>query len=198
MHRIRIILEIILVFVVPILWFVLGLGEHEHRLIVFELLVGLTVALALMHRMGFRALGFRTDNFLAAAKLLLPGSVLALAALFILFKLHIGVHYFFSDWYANVYFFYYLSLGVISQEFAYRGFLLLRLKQVTANPFILIATNAVLFAFLHVLHESWQVAIETGVLSAYLTWIYLKQPNIYATCLAHSIVGGAAIILGFV
>lgn len=197
MHRLRTILEILLLFVLPIVWFVVGLGQWEQRLVVFEIFIGLAVILAVSRRMDFKDMGFRLDNFLAAAKLLLPGTIIGVLVIFILSKLHLSDWYF-RDWYKNEFFFYYVFLGVLSQEFAYRGFLLARLKEVAKNPLVLIVVNAILFAMLHALHQSWQVGAEAFVLGAYLTWVYLKQPNILATSISHGLIGGAAIILGFV
>jgi len=198
MHRACVILEILLLFVLPIVWFVVGLGQWEQRLVVFEIFIGLAVILAVARRMDFKAMGFRLDNFLAAAKRLLPGTLIGLATVFLMRQLNLGEDFYFKDWYRNEFFFYYTFLGVLSQEFAYRGFLLSRLKEITKNPLVIIFVNASLFAMLHALHQSWLVGAEAFALGAYLTWVYLKQPNILATSISHGLIGGAAIILGFV
>lgn len=198
MHRLHIAIEITLLFIIPIIWFMLGLSPVESRLIVFEIFIGLILVLAISRRMSFRDMGFRLDNFLVSLKLMLPGIVIGLAAVIILYKLKLSSGWFFNGWYKNIFFFYYAILGVFSQEFAFRGFLLSKLKEITSEPIFIILINATLFAALHALHQSWSVAGGAFLLGAYLTWAYLKQPNIIAAWLMHTIVGGAAIILGFI
>jgi membrane protease YdiL (CAAX protease family) len=197
MPRTRVILEILLLFVLPVVWFVIGLGQWEQRLVVFEIFIGLVIILAVSRQMSFRDMGFRLDNFFSSAKLLLPGTILGVLIIIILFNLRFSDWYF-REWYKNEFFFYYLIPGILSQEFAYRGFLLTRLKKIATQPIFIIIGNAALFALLHALHQSWFVAAGAFVMGAYLAWVYLKQPNILAASLAHGLIGSAAIILGFV
>lgn len=197
MRRASIILEIILLFVLPVLWFVLGLGTWGQRLIVFEVFVGLLIILAISRKMSFREMGFRLDNFWQSAKLLLPGTLLIIVIMVVLYKLGVGTRYFFDNWWKNIFFLYYLLLGAASQEFGFRGFLLMRLKELFRNPILIIIVNALLFSFLHALHQNISITISTFIFGAYLAWVYLKQPNIFATTLAHNLVGAFVIILGF-
>lgn len=197
MRRLTIILEIILLFGLPVLWFLLGLGSDGIRLYVFEIFVGLLILLAISHKMSWREMGFRLDNFLKSAWLLLPGTVLAVAIIFVFYKLGIGTKYYFGYWWRNDFFLYYFLLGAFSQEFGFRGYLLQQLKQVFKNPLAIIIINASLFAWLHILHHSVFITIEAFIFGAYLTWVYLKKPNIIAATLAHGLVGAAVIILGF-
>jgi len=197
MHRLTIVLEIVLIFILPVFWFLLRLGFWQQRLIVFEIFVGLLVLLAINHKMSWREMDFRLDNFWKSVKLLLPGTILAIIIILVLFKLNIGTKYFFSQWWKNIFFPYYVLLGTFSQEFGFRGYLLLRLKSLFRNPLLIILINALLFAWLHILHYRVFVIVEAFVFGAYLTWVYLKQPNIFATSLAHTLVGGMVIIMGF-
>jgi len=197
MQRLTIILEIILIFILPILWFLLGLGLWEHRLVVLEIFVGLLIFLAISHKMNFHEMGFRTDNFFQSARLLLPGVFLAIIIILLLYKFQIGTRYFFNNWWENYFFAYYLLLAAISQEFGYRGYLLTKLKSLFKNPLPIILINASLFALLHVLHLSLFISIEAFFFGAFLTWVYLKKPNIIASSLSHALVGGLVIILGF-
>jgi len=197
MRRLTIILEIVLIFVLPVLWFLLGLGTNEIRLYVFEIFVVLVLVLAISRKMNFRGMGFRLDNFWKSLKLLLPGTILAVIIILVLFKLNIGTKYFFGQWWKNNFFPYYVLLGTFSQEFGFRGYLLMRLKSLFKNPLLIILINALLFAWLHILHYRVFVIVEAFVFGAYLTWVYLKQPNIFAATLAHAVVGAFVIILGF-
>ena len=75
MTRLSIIGEIILLYVLPVLWFVLGLGQWEQRLVVFEVFVVIVIILSISRKMNFYEMEFRTDNFIKSIKLLLPGSL---------------------------------------------------------------------------------------------------------------------------
>ena len=100
-------------------------------------------------------------------------------------------------WWSNYFFLYYFLLGAASQEFGFRGYLLIQLKKVFKSPVLIIITNALLFAWLHALHQDIFITIGTFFFGAYLTWAYLKQPNIIAASLAHGLVGAVIIVLGF-
>jgi len=197
MHRLAIILEIILIFILPILWFLLGLGLWEHRLVIFEIFVGLLILLAISHKMNFREMGFRLDNFFQSARLLFPGVLLAIIIIVLFYEFRIGTKYFFNNWWNNYFFAYYFLLSALSQEFGYRGYLVTRLKSLFKNPLPIILINASLFALLHILHLSLFITIEAFFFGAFLTWVYLKKPNLIASSLAHALVGGLVIILGF-
>jgi len=197
MRRLTIFLEIILIFVLPVFWFLLGLGSNGIRLYVFEVFVVFALLLAISRKMSWREMGFRLDNFLKSAWLLLPGTVLAVAIIFVFYKLGIGTKYYFGYWWRNDFFLYYFLLGAFSQEFGFRGYLLMRLKEIFKHPAPIIIINALLFAWLHILHQSVFITVEAFVFGAYLTWAYLKKPNIIAATLAHGLVGAAVIILGF-
>lgn len=197
MWRFTIILEIFLLFVLPVLWFLLGLGNWQQRLVVFQIFVGLAILLAISHKMSFREMGFRFDNFFKSLKLLLPGTIIFILIIVVFYQFGISSRYYFDNWLKNIFFIYYFLLGAISQEFAYRGYLLVRLKQIFRSPVLIIIVNSLLFSWVHVLHKDISVMIGTFFFGVYLTWVYLKSPNIFAASLVHAIVGALVIIFGF-
>lgn len=193
MRRLTIILEIILLFVLPVLWFFLGLGIDLIKQFIFVVFVGLVLLLAISRKMSFYEMGFRTDNFFKSIKLFLPGTIIIIIFLLVYKFIFNEKNY----WWNSFFFVYYFLIGVLAQEFVYRGYLLVQLKQLFKNSILIIVVNALLFSWVHILHKDIFVMMGAFVLGAYLTWAYLKQPNIIAVSIAHGLVGTVAIILGF-
>lgn len=197
MKRFNVAAEIILIFVVPVLVFYFELIPYGARLAALEIFFAFVVLLAMARKMNFRSLGFRMDTFKASAKMLIPLTVVALVVLFVAYFSDFGTTYFFKEWWKNIYFLYYLILGALTQEFGYRVFLLQRLRSISYNKTFLLLSNSLLFALLHSLHKDWLILAGTFLFGMYLTWVYMKHPNILSSTLAHGIVGATAIILGF-
>ncbi|MFH0952620.1 MAG: CPBP family intramembrane glutamic endopeptidase [Patescibacteria group bacterium] len=190
--------EIVLLFILPITWFYLELAPRDWDLAVFEIFIVLLAVLAFGRRIGWRRLGFRWDNFRAAVKQFLPGTAIIAAIMSVLYYFKVGTTYYFEGWWRNEYFIYYILFGVLSQEFAFRGFLIDRLKQAADNKWMIIVVAAVLFSLLHSLHHSSMLWLGAFSLGLFWAWAYLKQPNIYVVSISHAIIGSVAIILGFV
>ncbi|HCJ52521.1 MAG TPA: hypothetical protein DIS62_05285 [Candidatus Kerfeldbacteria bacterium] len=197
MKRFFAIAELLAVYVTPVAVFYFGLLPYGARLLFLEVFAALVILLTITRRMNLRDMGFRWDTFAPSAKLLLPGTIIAVGVLVVSFLLGIGTEYVFKSWWTNSFFLYYLAVGAFSQEFGYRGYLLQRLRIVSSNPWFLVIANSILFSLLHALHRDNLVFIGTFIFGLYLTWVYVKRPNILASTLAHGIVGTVAIILGF-
>ncbi|MFH1236432.1 MAG: CPBP family intramembrane glutamic endopeptidase [Parcubacteria group bacterium] len=197
MKRITAGLEITLIYVVSVGIFFFEFLPYDTRLIFLETFAALVLLMTLIRKIRLRDIGFRMDTFVPAAKLLFPGTAICVAILVACFILGIGTEYVFGRWWANTFFLYYLAVGAFSQEFGYRGYLLQRLRVISGNIWFLIIANSVLFSLLHALHRDTLVFIGTFIFGAYLTWAFVKRPNMLASTLAHGIVGTVAIILGF-
>ena len=195
--KIYVIIEVLLIFFLPVLVYRLGWLPIGTRLYALEIFAATVVVLTITYHIKLQAIGFRLDTFLPAIKLLLPGTLTMMAVLFLFYKFNLISDYFINDWWKNSFFIYYFFIGAPSQEFGYRGYLLHRLQSITSRRWALIILNAVLFAWLHILFQDPYVLIGTFIFGLYLTWVYLKQPNIYASSIAHGLVGATGIILGF-
>jgi membrane protease YdiL (CAAX protease family) len=84
------------------------------------------------------------------------------------------------------------------QEFAFRSFLIPRLKSVFNNSFLVIFSNAVLFSIIHIIYPSINIGLPiTFVGGIFFAWLYLKYPNFLLVSLAHSALNITAVLLGF-
>jgi membrane protease YdiL (CAAX protease family) len=84
------------------------------------------------------------------------------------------------------------------QEFAFRSFLIPRLKSVFHNKYTIIFINAILFTFLHIIYPNMAVVLPLIFVSGLLfAWLYLKYPNLVLISISHSILNILAMLLGF-
>lgn len=86
----------------------------------------------------------------------------------------------------------------LAQEFAFRSFLMPRLKAVFQNGFMVILINAVLFTLIHIIYPNLGIGLPLTFISGFFfAWLYLKYPNFLLVSISHAILNITAILLGF-
>ena len=84
------------------------------------------------------------------------------------------------------------------QEFAFRAFLIPRLKEVYKNIYIIILINATLFTLMHIIYPNLGIGLPIAFVSGvFFAWLYLKHPNLLLITISHSILNIFAVLLGF-
>lgn len=190
------ILEICLVMVLPVLIWVSGvisLRYREWALTAMVLMLGYVIYL---NHWSWEKLGFRLDNFQES---LLPYTiVLALALIFIGLFGRANGRRFIPSWREHQKVLFWVTLGSIFQEFAYRGYLMPKLMEVNDNIFFVLILNTVLYGLVHITYpeaKSNMLLITLGgLMFATIYWYY---PNLILISVLHMILNFVACSFGF-
>lgn len=84
------------------------------------------------------------------------------------------------------------------QEFAFRSFLVPRLKEIFSNDYTVIIVNALLFTLIHVIYPNIGIGLPIAFVSGiFFTWLYIKYPNLLLVSLSHIVLNLTAVLLGF-
>lgn len=84
------------------------------------------------------------------------------------------------------------------QEFAFRVFLIHRLKLVLKSNLIIVLVNVILFTLIHVIYPNLNVILPiTFIGGIFFAILYMKYPNFLLISLSHSAINITAVLLGF-
>lgn len=84
------------------------------------------------------------------------------------------------------------------QEFAFRSFLIHRLRLISNSNFFIVSINVILFTLIHVIYPSLNVILPiTFIGGIFFAILYIKYPNLLLVSISHSAINITAVLLGF-
>lgn len=194
-----IIAQIVLIFILPVFLLYFKIVPEVWRLL-FLSLGSLAIYGIIRHETWtHEEMGLRYDNIRRALPYYLGFTILAIVALYILDERVDPVNL--SDKVSQAYLFRTLILFLpisFFQEFAFRSFLIPRLKLIFSHNLTIILVNTLLFTIIHVIYPSLIIGLPLAFVGGvFFTWLYLKYPNLILISLAHAATNLVAILLGF-
>jgi membrane protease YdiL (CAAX protease family) len=192
-----IILEIILVFIIPIAAIQLNILKYKERVYVFAIAFLLIAWRTFADRLTFFELGIRSDNLLSSFLPYLIFTFLGTLLIYVVAKVMRKKHLAFWWKYPH---FQYLFIGIsLVQEFVYRSFLIYGLRSVTASTLLIILINALLFCYIHIIYPGK----KTNLILAFIGGLgfaamYLYFPNLLLISVSHSVFNFIAVVYGLV
>ena len=191
-----ILVQIFLIFILPIALLYFKILPADWR-------VGLLVISALFiygiirhEHWTHEDMGIRHDNFKKALPFYFFFTVLSIGVLFLL-DYKVGMPDINTKMFYLKTFIFFLPISFF-QEFAFRSFLIPRLKEVFKNTYVIIFSNAVLFTLIHIIYPNLGISIPIAFVSGiFFAWLYWKYPNLLLISLSHAVLNVAALLLGF-
>jgi len=191
-----ILVQIFLIFILPIALLYFKILPADWR-------VGLLVISALFiygiirhEHWTHEDMGIRHDNFKKALPFYFFFTVLSIGVLFLL-DYKVGMPDINTKMFYLKTFIFFLPISFF-QEFAFRSFLIPRLKEVFKNTYVIIFSNAVLFTLIHIIYPNLGISIPIAFVSGiFFAWLYWKYPNLLLISLSHAVLNVVALLLGF-
>lgn len=187
---------IVTLFIFSIILILLGIVPIEQRSLLLFIVSGLIVAIIFKEKWTFKKLGIRLDNF---KKSFLPYIVFTIVASLGLWFLagFLGRNTL-KDPFQDPHLQYMFLIISFLQEFAYRGFLIPKLKEISKNPVFIISVNALLFSLIHLIFPDPIKLLPLGLASGIgFATIYYFYPNLILITLSHAILNYIAVLFCF-
>ncbi len=188
-------LEIIFIFILPIVWVYYKIQYKLYALLFFSILAGV---FCFVDGYGLKTIGLRLDNL---HSLLLPYLIFTLAGAAVIIALakilkKPRARYWYRDKFFLVSF---LPISIL-QEFLYRGFLMPKLQTIFGSALLVILINALLFAFLHIIYEDrWEGILQLSFIGGLgLAGMYYYFPNLILISLSHGVLNFLVIIFSYI
>lgn len=191
-----IIAQIFIIFVLPVVLLYFKIIPADWRFIFLALSALFIYGILQKEEWTFEEMGIRHDNFKKSFPFYLVFTILGIGALFLIdylfnFQVPNNKEFLIKTW------LFFLPISFF-QEFAFRSFLMPRLREIYSKKFNVILLNSLLFALIHIIYPNLLVILPLTFFSGILfAWLYYKYPNLVLVSVSHSILNVTALLLGF-
>lgn len=90
----------------------------------------------------------------------------------------------------------YPFVSALPQEFLYRRFYWRRYLPLFRTEALLVASNVLVFAFLHAMYDAWLTVLLSGIGGALFAWHYRRTHSLRDVAVAHALLGLAIFTCG--
>jgi uncharacterized protein len=188
--------QIFIIFVLPVflLYFhIIPLGWRMILLLISALFI---YGIIRKEEWSYEKMGLRHDNFKKAFPFYLFFTAIGVFLLFLL-DTKFGMPNVETKKYILQTWIFFIPISFF-QEFAFRTFLMERLKEIYDNKFLIILINAVLFTLIHTIYPNLGIGLPLAFISGvFFAWLYIKYPNLVLISISHAILNITAVLLGF-
>jgi len=185
-----------IIFVLPIFLLYFHILPMNWRFILLAVSSLLIYGIIKRENWSFEEMGVRHDNFRKSFPFYFGFTLIGFVALFLIAnKMHFPDNdtpsFLIKTWV------FFLPVSFF-QEFAFRSFLIPRLKEIYKKKYIILLVNAILFALMHIIYPNAGIILPLTFVSGILfAWLYYKYPNLIFVSVSHSILNVTAMLLGF-
>lgn len=190
------IVQVILIFILPVLLIQLNIIPVNKRFLVLLLTTVIILAIVVQEKWSLTILGLENGNFYPSLMPYILFTFLGLISIIIAAKiLNRAVV---QNWWKQPHFLYLFIIVSLVQEFAYRGFLIPKLQLIFNSAGFVIIINTLLFTYLHIIFPNKKVNLPLIFMGGIgFSTMYLYYPNLLLISLSHMILNFFAVLYGF-
>ncbi|MDO8628683.1 MAG: hypothetical protein Q7R56_02930 [Nanoarchaeota archaeon] len=191
-----IMLEIFLLFILPILLLRLKLVPRKFRFYMYIFIILLIFSIFIVEKWSFYQIGFRLDNIRSAV---LPYSIFTiLSILGIVLYAHLLNRKQVKQWWVYPHFQYGFLVLAFFQQIAFQSFLTHQLQILNMNPLVIILIVTTIFLFMHTIFNSFKEGIPLLIVAGIVySSFYLIYQNIIIATLSHAVLNFISVLYGF-
>lgn len=191
-----ILVQIFLIFILPVALLYFKILPADWRVVLLAVSSLFIYGIIRHEHWTHEDMGIRHDNFRKAFPFYLFFTIICIGVLFLLDH-KVGTPDINTKIFFIKTFVFFLPVSFF-QEFAFRSFLMPRLKEIFKSNYAVIFSNAALFAVIHIIYPNLGISLPLAFVSGiFFAWLYLKYPNLLLVSLSHAVLNVTALLLGF-
>ncbi len=190
-----VIVQIVFLFILPVVLLYFNIIPDSLRVIMLLSIALVLFGIVKHENWSFSDMGINKQYM----KDILPYSLFTLGAVgFIIWLSQVVPHSPFLEWWESLRFLLLFIPISVLQEIIFRGVLMNFLMKAFSSPIFIIALNAAVFAFMHVIYlNSVFVLPFTLIAGIGFAWMYYRYKNLILISVSHTILNFVAVALGF-